>query len=83
MSVTYATTCLNTSLQHKNTSSAITADSAAYDPVYRSACCFVAFQPFNYANAKVLVHNAENISLFKPTWVKSTTLGSEKRMSFL
>lgn len=43
----------------------------------------VAFQPFNYANAKVLVHNAENISLFKPTWVKSTTPGSEKRMSFL
>lgn len=82
MSVTYVTTCLNTSLQHKNTSSAITADSAAYDPVYCSACCFVAFQPFNYANVKVLVHNA-NISLFKPAWVKSTTPGSDKRMSFL
>lgn len=83
MCVAYATTCLNTSLRHKNTSSAITGDSAAYDPVYCSACCFVAFQPFNYANTKVLVHNAENISLFKPTWIKSTTPGSEKQMSFL
>lgn len=70
-------------LCNKNTSSTIKAESAAYDPVYCSACCFVAFQPFNYANVKVLVHNAENISIFKPTWVKSSTPGSENRMSFL
>lgn len=83
MRVTYATPCLNTSPQHKTASSAITANSSAYDPVYNSACCFLASQPFNYANAEVLAHNATNISLFKPTWVKSTTPGSQKRMSFL